>query len=103
MKCILVGFQSLLSLGLGIARAEAQEGIQAQPDAQPTAQPPTPPEQLPPPPQQQAPIAAQPQAAATGQWVSTAQYGWIWIPYGQQYTYEPADEAAVPYEYVYSA
>ncbi|HME92105.1 MAG TPA: hypothetical protein VKE49_11825, partial [Myxococcaceae bacterium] len=36
-----------------------------------------------------------------GQWVYTDQYGWVWMPYGQQYTYSPPPEVAYPYSYVY--
>jgi len=31
-----------------------------------------------------------------GQWVYTSQYGWIWIPYGNQYTYEGTANDASP-------
>jgi hypothetical protein len=34
-----------------------------------------------------------------GQWVYTAQYGWIWMPYGASYTYAAA--GAYPDMYVY--
>lgn len=46
------------------------------------------------------PPATQPAPTATGQWVYTAQHGWIWIPYGQSYTYVTAD-SSLAYEYVY--
>jgi len=42
--------------------------------------PPTEPQKSPPP--RQAP-------ADTGQWVHTAQYGWVWMPYGDDYTNAP--------------
>jgi hypothetical protein len=48
--------------------------------------------------------ATQAQAApadANGQWVYTAQYGWVWMPYGAGYTYVSTDEASDPYMYVY--
>src|ERR1700690_3746257 len=82
-----------------------------QPAAAPPAPPaqPTPPVQATPaqPPAQAAPAHfAQPQPAsqgsesAEGQWIYSDQYGWIWTPYGQAYTYvNPAGSAA--YEYVY--
>jgi len=35
------------------------------------------------------------------QWVYTSQYGWVWMPYGQQYVDEGAYGAASPYQYVY--
>jgi len=37
----------------------------------------------------------------TGQWVYTGQYGWVWMPYGQQYVDEGIYGAASPYQYVY--
>jgi len=40
-------------------------------------------------------------AGPSGQWVYTGQYGWVWMPFGQQYTYVPADTQAYPYAYVY--
>jgi hypothetical protein len=55
--------------------------------------------------QQQAQPApqAQVQAAQGGQWVHTQQYGWVWMPYGNQYVYTPEDTSgeANPYAYVY--
>src|SRR5262249_47385670 len=47
-------------------------------------------------PAQGAPTAAPP----SGQWVYTAQYGWVWMPYAQSYTYITPD-GSTPYEYVY--
>jgi hypothetical protein len=79
------------------------------PDMAPSQAPPpteTPPPEMPPPPPQAAPAVppaavAQPPAAPAGQWVRTVQYGWLWIPYGQEYTYIPADPQVFPEEYVY--
>jgi hypothetical protein len=65
----------------------------------PSELPPAPPSESPP-----APIA-QPQAQSAlppGQWVYTQQYGWIWMPYADQYTYAPPDGYGEPYAYVYS-
>ncbi len=36
-----------------------------------------------------------------GQWVYTAQYGWVWMPYASAYTYVPPDGYGEPYMYVY--
>jgi hypothetical protein len=36
-----------------------------------------------------------------GQWVYTDQYGWVWMPYSDAYTYAPADGYGEPYMYVY--
>jgi hypothetical protein len=72
----------------------------------PATEPPPPPAQPPQPPKAdagsspQAPSDAQP-ATSTGQWVYTNQYGWIWIPYGDEYVFTPADESAEPYEFIY--
>jgi hypothetical protein len=38
-----------------------------------------------------------------GQWVYTSQYGWVWMPYGDAYTYVPPDGAGEPSMYVYYA
>ena len=64
---------------------------------QPTLSPPAPPETPAPPPEQ---AAVSDEAAATGQWVYTGQYGWIWMPYGDGYTYQPSDGGS-PDMYVY--
>ena len=36
-----------------------------------------------------------------GQWVSTAQYGWVWLPFNSAYTYAPVDSGGDPYTYAY--
>lgn len=51
------------------------------------------------PPIEQAAAGAEP-GQATGQWVYTGQYGWVWMPYGDEYTYVPS-EGGVPDMYVY--
>jgi hypothetical protein len=66
------------------------EPAQGQPPAEAA-----PSEAPPPPPTQAAP------APPRGQWVSTEQYGWVWIPYGRQYTYIPGDPQVYPDQYVY--
>lgn len=35
-----------------------------------------------------------------GQWVYTSEYGWVWMPYGDQYSYAPPD-GSMPDMYVY--
>jgi hypothetical protein len=40
-----------------------------------------------------------PPGVPAGQWVFTNQYGWVWMPYAQNYTYVPA--GGDPYMYVY--
>ena len=45
------------------------------------------------------PADAQP--GTSGQWVYTQQYGWVWMPYGDAYSYVPPDGEGEPYEYVY--
>jgi hypothetical protein len=77
----------------------------AEPPAPPPESAPPPPLVSPEPPPQGAP-AGPPQAETIaapptdGQWVYTGQYGWVWMPYGAQYTYLPAGGAA-PDMYVY--
>jgi hypothetical protein len=88
------------------------------PAPQPQALPPPPPA-APPAPQSAAPVEPLPQddtydegealppadetaaapTSSSGQWVWTDQYGWIWMPYGNAYTYLPA--GAYPDMYVY--
>jgi hypothetical protein len=77
------------------------------PIPQPEMVPPPPPEVTPGPPvtepaqPEQAPLVQQaPAPSGSGQWVYTSQYGWIWMPYGNAYTYAPAGGAA-PDMYVY--
>jgi hypothetical protein len=59
------------------------------PDAQPPPPPPSPPPPISQPmqPAQTNPPPAPAPSNVNGEWVYTAQYGWIWIPYDQQYTY----------------
>jgi hypothetical protein len=103
-----------LSLLFLAGYAGAQDNQGAQPNAPAPAQPPPPPPQEPPPPPAEAQnvepdqnqpaevVASQPQQPpSSGQWVYTTQYGWVWMPYGAQYVYEPTYEGAYPYSYVY--
>ncbi len=53
--------------------------------------PPPAPSKLPPP----------PSSVPEGQWVYTAQYGWIWMPYADAFTYVPPSGYGAPYMYVY--
>ena len=127
MKTKMIGFVVLLLLESGLALAQeeatapndpAMNQAASTPQAvvptgpAPIQMPPPPPAQPPPPPVQQ--VEQQPQQAAAaspsplpeqvaaGQWVYTNQYGWIWMPYGTQYTYEGAgDNEAQPYSYAY--
>jgi len=39
-------------------------------------------------------------APPAGQWTYTQQYGWLWMPYDQRYTYV-VDSASLAYEYVW--
>src|SRR5438270_3152849 len=72
-------------------------------DVQPTAPPPA---SQPPPPPPSAPPTAQPieppqvtantapaHSSVPGEWVYTAQYGWVWMPYDRQYTSSTAAES----------
>ncbi|MES1164277.1 MAG: hypothetical protein ABUR63_00850 [Verrucomicrobiota bacterium] len=80
-----------LTLGGNPARAQAPEQPQqAQPA--PAVQPA---------PAMAQPLSYPPAGLPAGQWLYTAQYGWIWMPYGTQYTYEPPQADAGPYAYVY--
>jgi hypothetical protein len=93
------------------ARAQAQDkapvptgpdAVQpVQPDSPPPAQPPPPPPAVRPnPPSQPPQPPAQQKPSDTGQWVHTAQYGWVWMPYGETYAHVPPD-GGTPSMYVY--
>jgi hypothetical protein len=57
--------------------------------------------------QEEVPPTAQPAGApventsGSGQWVYTGQYGWVWMPYGDQYSSAP-EGTTDPYAYVYN-
>lgn len=87
--------------------AQPPEPVQP-PTAAPGELPPAPPAQPPAPPVQaeaQAPEQAQapnPQGQASGgQWVYTSQYGWVYMPYGDQYVSDGTATDSNPYEYAY--
>jgi hypothetical protein len=116
MKLIFASIMGFLVAGSGVAWAQddvSAEAVVANPSDTPESvapptpapegQPPAPPEQLPPPPaaqQQQVPAVVS-SGSASGQWIYTSQYGWVWMPYGQQYVYEGVVGDASPYAYVY--
>jgi hypothetical protein len=70
-------------------------------------QPPASMPEPPPPPQYQeaapapayAPTVTVASPAADGQWVYTNQYGWVWMPYGANYTYVAGPGVAYSYTY----
>lgn len=66
----------------------------------PSAIPPPPPQMAPPPAAAPVQPLPTPRPAGTGQWVFTEQYGWVWMPYGSNYTYVPTD-GGTPSMYVY--
>lgn len=82
----------------GPAVEEAPQAVQ--PDsAAPTLPPPPPPAERPAPPP--APAESQsPSGASTGEWIYTTQYGWLWMPFANDYTFVPKDGSA-PDMYVY--
>lgn len=82
----------------GVLAAYAQDALLPTEEA-PSESPPAPPSELPSPSVEEQ--AAPAQSASAGQWVYTSQYGWLWMPYGQQYTYIPGDLQVFPEEYVY--
>lgn len=76
------------------------QAVQAtQPPTAAPSEPPPPPPAVRPDPSAAQPMSQQGQADG-GQWVYTDQYGWVWMPYGDAYTYAPPDESA-PSMYVY--
>jgi hypothetical protein len=101
-----------IAIGLLSATPAFGQANPQPPSSPPAAQPPEPPSDIPSAPQvrsQQEEQDAAPEQAtagedsdpAHGQWVYTQQYGWVWMPYGSQYTYTPTETGASPYEYVY--
>ena len=70
----------------------------AQPAAPPPNVAPSPAPAPPTPVTQAAPV--EPPPPSSGQWIYTSQYGWIWTPYGREYTSVSAD-GGVAYEYAY--
>ncbi|HTP28502.1 MAG TPA: hypothetical protein VMK12_22950 [Anaeromyxobacteraceae bacterium] len=102
-------WRNLVLVGLAIGPALVLAETAAQPntdppadatplEAPPPASVPAPPPASPAPP---APVAPQPNVAATGQWVYTGQFGWLWMPYGQEYVNIPDDPQVYPDQYVY--
>lgn len=79
--------------GGAVAGATVETG--SPPTSAPTGVPPAPPAQTPAPPTRASP------AVPSGQWVYTSQYGWIWIPYSNAYSYVPHDGYGEPWLYVY--
>ncbi|MGD1149428.1 MAG: glycine zipper domain-containing protein [Thermoanaerobaculaceae bacterium] len=72
----------------------------AQPSApEPGGSPPTPPAMTATPPVSGSPV--QQPAAPPGEWAFTQQFGWVWMPYGAQYTFTTDYERGDPYMYVY--
>jgi hypothetical protein len=83
-----------------MVQAEAAPAATAEPNLPaPAETPPPPPQTRPQPPVQEQAPAAQPMPQ--GQWVYTTQYGWVWMPYSDAYTYVPPNGYGQPYAYVY--
>jgi hypothetical protein len=76
----------------GQAPDQGQQGYPGSPDLQ---------QQVPPPPPEATPAPAPPPGVPAGQWVQTDQYGWVWMPYADTYTYVPQSATGTPYMYVY--
>jgi hypothetical protein len=88
MKRVEVTLATMLALAGPVRSASAQESVAQSPpsDWENVPPPPTPPPET---------------SVGAGQWVYTDQYGWIWIPYGDEFTYVPPGGTGAPYEYVY--
>jgi hypothetical protein len=96
---------SMLLLSLGLATAAVAQ--MQPPTPPPYSQPPPPPAAAPPtaqpiepPPGEITAPPPPPSASVGGEWVYTNQYGWIWMPYDQQYTHVIQDSGTA-YEFVY--
>ncbi len=86
------------------AEQQGGEPQASEPGPEATAQPPTPaPNETPPPPPSTAPSDEGQwiQPSPNGQWVYTQQYGWVFMPYGDQYVQEPSDFDSSPSSYVF--
>jgi len=95
---LLAGAQVSPPVNAPPAPVQPQEPVQTQ-DAEPPSTLPPPPETAPPPPP--AEVSAPPEPTAPpqaervnvpptdGQWVYTAQYGWVWMPFGSQFIHVP--------------
>lgn len=90
----------LLLVSMPVFAGPKDESSAAQPTSPPPKEAPSPPPETPPPSPPQAKGSEQP-APSSGQWVFTEQYGWIWMPYGDAYSYAPEDGKGEPYVYVY--
>jgi len=113
-KVLLLGLISLIPPATRSADTDSATGFFAppSPSSPPLVMPPAPPAEFPPSPQKpliinvpangQAGVQAEEQRQTpAGQWVYTQQYGWVWMPYGDEYTSVPPDGYGEPYEYVY--
>ncbi|ABS27834.1 hypothetical protein Anae109_3654 [Anaeromyxobacter sp. Fw109-5] len=85
--------------------AQAEEWA-TQTGEEPASPPAAPPEELPPPAPSQVPEPPSSEPPSTssvpeGQWVYTQQYGWIWMPYADDFIYVPPAGYGAPYMYVY--
>ncbi len=89
---IAVASAALIALSCSTERAAGR----SQPEAagSPIAPPSPPPNATPPPP----PTAG---GLPEGQWVYTQQYGWVWMTYGDAFTYVPPGGSGEPLEYLY--
>jgi len=109
MKCLEVMLVAVLALVPGPARSAGDDSatesqsqatpVTPSPGSAPAETPPAPPAKPPAPPPKAR--AADAQTAPSGQWVYTQQYGWVWMPHGDAYSYVPPDGYGEPYEYVY--
>jgi hypothetical protein len=94
----------LIAAATTVGSAAMAQGPMAQ-DPQAMGQPPGSMPEPPPPPQAApsdyyapAPVAVAAPAPA-GQWVYTNQYGWVWMPYGANYTYVAGGNVAYSYAF----
>ncbi len=95
---------AVLAAGLLAAwpiRAFAESSAEATPEGAPPGTIPPPPQHPMPPPESQRLAPPPAQLAENGQWVYTSQYGWVFMPYGDEYVYTPPVSTGQPYFYVY--
>jgi hypothetical protein len=96
MRRIAIG-SSLLALALALACASEPGFAQGAPPSGP----PPPPPSAPPPPSDASASAPPVGAVPSGDWVYTDQYGWVFMPSADQYTWIPPGAVGEPLEFVY--
>jgi hypothetical protein len=78
-----------------VDQTETEELAPPPPNAAPNNLPPRPPQSVPPAVSAPAAQPLPPPPPRQGEWTYTAQYGWVWMPYGRRYVYVTDDSASM--------